>query len=178
MLHNLKRVEAGLRGEYLGPEIWFEETKNRRERKQGDVEGSVKSKEGVAEEEWQDRGEFERAQEVEAGDIGDSGAEAAKDNAGAVPVLKVPDGGLGKEDWQWMEKPDMENTKREKAEEIEKVKHEFRNVSVMKAPSDTLSKEERKRRKKARREDEKREKAAKQRKRPKEVTVEPMDLDP
>ncbi|MCJ1229970.1 hypothetical protein MMC12_006641 [Toensbergia leucococca] len=69
VLHNLRRVEAGLRGENLGVDLSFGKVGGLPllEGWQGELEG------GGGGEEWQDRGEFERSQEVTVGEVGERG---------------------------------------------------------------------------------------------------------
>ena len=102
VLHTLKRVEAGLRGEHLAADLAFEKF-------DGDalpepifgnagnpvptVEGSqMKQHTGAVEGEWQDKEEFEREQELVEGDIGDR-ANAVEggfeEEGGKVPMVKA-----------------------------------------------------------------------------------------
>ncbi|KAF2749453.1 hypothetical protein M011DRAFT_398331 [Sporormia fimetaria CBS 119925] len=75
IMHNLRRVAAGLRGEYLEPEASPEPE----ERRFGGSNKTVFNEEGVnteaeqsAQEGWQDKAEFEREEGVvEVGEIGD-----------------------------------------------------------------------------------------------------------
>lgn len=81
VLHNLKRVEAGLKGEQLGADLTFEiyggqglpglmPTENGfHDVTKGGVGGAPASSEGVGEG-WQDKIVFEREQEVVQGEIG------------------------------------------------------------------------------------------------------------
>ncbi|TVY13255.1 hypothetical protein LARI1_G008999 [Lachnellula arida] len=77
-LHNLQRVEAGLRGEWLAPTLLLD----------GDGEGQGMGMgvddgkgvgEGQAEEGWQDLEEYQREQSIEVGDVGGREASRAVD---------------------------------------------------------------------------------------------------
>ena len=102
VLHTLKRVEAGLRGEHLAADLKFEKLggdglpelmPGKAEQPLATVAGSqIEQPNGALESEWQDKEEFEREQEVVGGDIGD------RDNAieggfeeegGKVPMVKT-----------------------------------------------------------------------------------------
>ena len=105
VLHNLRRVEAGLRGENLGEDSTFQ--------KYGGDGLSELMRNGVAEDasqyarqdiphkeqgdvemegEWQDKAEFERQQEVVQGDIGkrDNAVDGSfEEERGSVPRVKA-----------------------------------------------------------------------------------------
>ncbi|TGO21964.1 hypothetical protein BPAE_0191g00130 [Botrytis paeoniae] len=66
-IHNLQRVEAGLRGEWLAPTLEMEE-ENPVEIAQGLEDASGGDKMDV--DGWQDKEEFEREQSIEEGDVG------------------------------------------------------------------------------------------------------------
>ena len=102
VLHTLKRVEAGLRGEHLAADFKFDKfggdglpefMRGKAEHPVATTGGSqIEHPNGAAESEWQDKEEFEREQEVVGGDIGD------RDNAvegrfeeegGQVPTVKT-----------------------------------------------------------------------------------------
>ncbi|QSZ29430.1 hypothetical protein DSL72_003944 [Monilinia vaccinii-corymbosi] len=70
-IHNLQRVEAGLRGELLAPTLEIEE-ENAVEITQGMDDGTVKGSGGDKMDVggWQDKEEFEREQSIEGGDVG------------------------------------------------------------------------------------------------------------
>ena len=99
VLHNLKRVEAGLKGEHLGSDLTFERYGGEGlpglhvEENGGTVNGKAKRKGGKGEErqgeripenqtddipegEWMDKEAFEREQDEEVGDVGNRGNEA------------------------------------------------------------------------------------------------------
>lgn len=100
VLHNLKRVEAGLKGEQLGGDLTFERhggqglpglmpTENSCHEMTNDgVGGGSASSEGVGEG-WQDKTVFEREQEVVQGEIGkrDHVADGGRD-ARKVPTVE------------------------------------------------------------------------------------------
>lgn len=83
VLHNLKRVEAGLRGEFLGADLSLgKEGEDSAEGSsweggeqvfQKDFERKASGKMHGQGEGWQDRGEFEREQSIEQGELGDRG---------------------------------------------------------------------------------------------------------
>lgn len=128
VLHNLRRVEAGLRGENLGEDLTFrkyggnglpdlmptgvaEDVSNHVHRgsfteEQGDVEVAG---------EWQDKTEFERQQEVVQGDIGkrdnaiDGGFE---DEGGLVPRVIAT--------WDPIDKEARREAKKERNKKIKK----------------------------------------------------------
>ncbi|TGO40446.1 hypothetical protein BHYA_0037g00470 [Botrytis hyacinthi] len=66
-IHNLQRVEAGLRGEWLAPTLEMEE-ENPVEIAHGLEDASGGDKMDV--DGWQDKEEFEREQSIEEGDVG------------------------------------------------------------------------------------------------------------
>lgn len=78
ILHNLRRVAAGLAGEHLEPEPSPEPEARKEDRgykskkKQFGADEKVAPNNAVVEEDWQDLAEYEREQEgVEVGEIGD-----------------------------------------------------------------------------------------------------------
>lgn len=101
-LHNLRRIEAGLRGDNLGADLTFskfggEGLPDLHARAPGPISGTGRRGEfngekGAAEEEgWQDREEFEREQEVVVGG-GGRGEEMMKRGKGSgVRVLEEKD---------------------------------------------------------------------------------------
>lgn len=143
IIHNLQRIAAGLRGENLGADL--EIGKKKRQEKEGgwqeedavmmkdeatgETEGVVPDDgpsvgkvpgggDGVAsEDDWQDRSEFEREQEIVEGEVGDrepntapaTAAAAGKEGAGGVPKV---------------ERGDKAERKRKKAERRTKEKKE------------------------------------------------------
>lgn len=105
VLHNLRRVEAGLRGEHIAADLSFKssgaeevpeltgdpivngEEKRERIPENGDT---------ISEADWQDKDEYERQQTIEHGDVGprsnvleDSGQRTGKPD-GEVPAVKGP----------------------------------------------------------------------------------------
>ncbi|KAH7409090.1 hypothetical protein BKA64DRAFT_639403 [Cadophora sp. MPI-SDFR-AT-0126] len=76
-IHNLQRVEAGLRGEWLAPTLDLEE---------GNVpiaagmdDGTNKEQENAEGEGWMDLDQYQREQSIEGGDIGDKVPGAVQD---------------------------------------------------------------------------------------------------
>jgi hypothetical protein len=92
VIHNLKRVEAGLRGEWLAPSLELE----------GDGMGGLGSlpvpgngdvgEEDAIGEEWQDLDEYQREQSIEIGEVGPRETGIGQEGEEAVPVnIKVLD---------------------------------------------------------------------------------------
>lgn len=74
VMHNLRRVAAGLKGNYLEPEPTPEAEGDDRNTGVNDTQDQSKTKQGAdtAVEEWQEMSEYEREEAViEVGDIGD-----------------------------------------------------------------------------------------------------------
>lgn len=94
VLHNLKRVEAGLRGEHLAADLTFKEFGRDGLpdlMTDGGLEGvRTGGKEGTEEKTWQDKGEFEREQDVVQGELGPRGmgVEGGERADGMVPQVK------------------------------------------------------------------------------------------
>ena len=102
VLHNLKRVEAGLKGEHLGADLSFaqfgaeglpglqsELNGNPSEpptQQRMDHDGQSAGVD-IGEEGWQDKGEFERQQEITVGEIGERSQAVAE---GSKELLNVP----------------------------------------------------------------------------------------
>ncbi len=94
VLHNLKRVEAGLRGEHLAADLTFKEFGGEGlpdlmiDRRGEGVETG--GKEGGEEETWQDKGDFEREQDIVQGELGPrgNGVEGGEGADGMVPRVK------------------------------------------------------------------------------------------
>jgi len=100
ILHNLKRVEAGLRGEQLGADLTFKKfggqglpelmpTENGFQELTNEGVGEVPSSSEDVGEGWQDKMEFEREQEVVQGEIGkrDNAADGGRDTRN-VPTVE------------------------------------------------------------------------------------------
>ncbi len=132
VLHNLRRVEAGLRGENLGEDLTFqkyggdglpelmptgiaEDAGDHIYEEQGGVE---------MEGEWQDKAEFERQQEVVQGDVGkrdnaaDGGFEA---EGGDVPRVIAT---WGSKDREARKKAKKERTKKSQIENMARKQRE------------------------------------------------------
>jgi hypothetical protein len=97
VMHNLRRVAAGLRGEYLEPEATPEPEEN--EQDSGATNRKGKGKKGRrsadtvdgAQNEWQDMSEFEREEaEIEVGEIGER--VIVVQEGGDAPVVEVTGG--------------------------------------------------------------------------------------
>lgn len=74
VLHNLRRVEAGLRGEWLAPSLELDSGDSLGGAAAHDgADGNVEMAEGGiggVQEDWQDLGEYQREQSVEEGELG------------------------------------------------------------------------------------------------------------
>lgn len=132
-LHNLRRIQAGLRGENLGANLTFskfggQELPNLQARAPGPISGTGRrsgvngEKVTAGEEGWQDREEFEREQEVVVGG-GGRGEEMMKRGKGSgVKVLEGEDddrpmgGGVSVENKEDRKKRKRERRKNEKRE--------------------------------------------------------------
>ena len=82
-LHNLQRVEAGLKGEWLAPTLELNEGEGVEVAEQGMDDGTNKTGEGEGE--WQDLEDYQREQSIEVGDVGN------RDTSGAVDLGKDSD---------------------------------------------------------------------------------------
>jgi hypothetical protein len=72
VVHNLRRVVAGLRGEYLEPEATPEPEEDAAADSARGKKGKKGKKAEPVEIEWQDKSDYEREQgEIEVGDVGD-----------------------------------------------------------------------------------------------------------
>ena len=74
MLHNLRRIEAGLRGEHLAVDLILnDDTEKSQDAVPRLQSGSHRNDDGLADgvNGWQDKAEFEREQDIEQGEIGD-----------------------------------------------------------------------------------------------------------
>lgn len=124
VLHTLKRVEAGLRGEHLAADLKFDKfggdglpelMPGKAEHPVVTVGGSsIEQPNGALESEWQDKEEFEREQEVVGGDIGDrdNAVEGGfEDEGGKVPMVKT----ISKRSMK--EKEERKKAKKEKRKE-------------------------------------------------------------
>ncbi|KAH7336520.1 hypothetical protein BKA65DRAFT_527279 [Rhexocercosporidium sp. MPI-PUGE-AT-0058] len=68
-IHNLQRVEAGLRGEWLAPTLDLEE--GNVPIAEGMDDGTTKEHENAEGEGWMDLDQYQREQSIEGGDVGD-----------------------------------------------------------------------------------------------------------
>lgn len=137
VLHNLRRVEAGLRGENLGEDLTFqkdggdvlsESMPNGVDEDIGDLDfgGHVSGGQGDVEMEgeWQDRAEFERQQEVVQGDIGkrDNAVDGGyEEEGGFVPRVKAT---WGPEDKEAKKKAKKERNKSFRLENAARMQRE------------------------------------------------------
>ena len=97
VLHNLKRVEAGLRGEHLGADLSFAEfggdgQTDLKAQFNGDTLGPKASRATETLEvdggDWQDKEDFDREQDIEEGDIGER-SQAARTEDTEVPRVNI-----------------------------------------------------------------------------------------
>lgn len=133
VLHNLRRVEAGLRGENLGEDLTFQ--------KYGGGGLPELMPNGVAEDAgvhiyqeqagvameggWQDKAEFERQQEVVQGDIGkrDNAADGGfEEDGGTVPRVKATWGSKDKEARKKAKKERNQKLRKENAARMQREK--------------------------------------------------------
>lgn len=137
VLHNLRRVEAGLRGEDLGEDLTFQKyggdglpelmPNGVAEDADNDAFGDLLSKEQEDVEmqgEWQDKAEFERQQGVVQGDIGkrDNAVDGGFEEDGAVvPRVKAT---WGPGDKEAKKKAKKERTKRHQMEKAAREQRE------------------------------------------------------
>ena len=103
VLHNLKRVEAGLRGEHLGADLSLAEFGGDGlldvQARANEATTSPKTSRGAGGDEidggdWQDKEDFEREQDVEQGEIGERSQRA---NTEQTEVPRVENTALGKD---------------------------------------------------------------------------------
>ena len=137
VLHNLRRVEAGLRGENLGEDLTFQkyggeglpelmpngvvmDTGDHMPRSSSSKEQEYVGMEG----EWQDKAEFERQQEVVQGDIGkrnNAVVGSCGEEGGSVPRVKAT---WGPEDKEAKKKAKKEKKKIYQAENFTRKQRE------------------------------------------------------
>lgn len=126
VLHNLRRVAAGLRGEHLEPEPTPEPEERPEEGKKKRSKGGeeVEAAPVVAEEEWQDLEEYEREQEgVEVGEIGERDNFVA--SGGEVPDVDTTAGAedseaVGEKRKSKVDKSDSKEARKKAKKEREK----------------------------------------------------------
>ena len=129
VLHNLERLEAGLRGEHLGADLSLANGDGTKDLNgvpevNGTGEnGALRDAENdkVMEMDWQDLGEFEREQEVVQGEIGPRNS-AVVDGAKASELKKVKSGGC--DDKEARKKAKKERRKQQLREAEERRKRE------------------------------------------------------
>ncbi|KAH6711263.1 hypothetical protein DL95DRAFT_53054 [Leptodontidium sp. 2 PMI_412] len=76
-IHNLERVEAGLRGEWLAPTLDLEE--GNVPIAEGMDDGTNKEQQNAEAEGWMDLDQYQREQSIEGGEVGDRVPGAAQD---------------------------------------------------------------------------------------------------
>ncbi|KAK4697959.1 hypothetical protein P7C71_g195, partial [Lecanoromycetidae sp. Uapishka_2] len=128
VLHNLRRVEAGLRGEQLGPDPI---TQGFGEEDVGMTEVGMPREERVAgqpdlemEGEWQDKEQYEREQDVVQGEIGErNNAEGqSRREGGKVPKIRAPREKISAEDRKKAKKERKLNQRQLNAERLKREK--------------------------------------------------------
>ncbi|KAI4160514.1 MAG: hypothetical protein L6R39_000220 [Caloplaca ligustica] len=132
VLHNLKRVEAGLRGELLAADLSFKRfdgeglttlTNGAATDGQAEGERSKADREDNQQADWQDKEEYEREQAVEQGEVGSrknvlgelDSLQLLGSNPGEVPAVKAA-GSASKMDKEARKLAKKEKRKREKRE--------------------------------------------------------------
>ena len=131
VLHNLKRVEAGLKGEHLGADLMLEEYGGEGLLGMSDghaVAGASEIPVGGLQDEgqqlegdWQDKEEFEREQDIVQGEIGkrDNAVEGKR-----TPKVKVANGGGHELDKEARKRLKKEKRKKEKQAELKRKQRE------------------------------------------------------
>lgn len=91
-IHNLQRVEAGLRGEWLAPTFDLEE--GNVTVAEGMDDGTNKGQDNIEEEGegWMDLDEYQREQSIEGGDLGDRLQDVAEEGDSDFEGLQVVEG--------------------------------------------------------------------------------------
>ena len=125
ILHNLRRVEAGLKGEHLGADFAFEdeiaEEELQKPQDQSNGDGSkdeeANGQPSGVDAEWQDKETFERQQKIEVGDIRNRGGAMAEH-----AVDKENDPTLTTDDKEIRKQKKKERRKAEKRDRVKKVK--------------------------------------------------------
>jgi hypothetical protein len=101
VIHNLKRVEAGLRGEWLEPSLDLESEGHGVVSLVGGGKGTGQENMAVEEgngEGWQDLDEYQREQSVEGGEIGERHTGIGQEGDEAIhPAVDVRDEGISEE---------------------------------------------------------------------------------
>ncbi|KAL8914627.1 MAG: hypothetical protein Q9171_000808 [Xanthocarpia ochracea] len=109
VLHNLKRVEAGLRGEHLAADLTFKDfggeglpafTRDKIRNNGTETEESKAQADQAPAQGWQDKAEYEREQEVEQGELGLTGTALETPilntrlghEGGKIPTVENPQG--------------------------------------------------------------------------------------
>lgn len=132
VLHNLKRVEAGLKGEQLGADLTLEQFAGDGSADPGpkraiasapDLPGQGHGGQGEGTEiEWQDKAEFERQQDVMQGEIGERGAlSSGLSETGQIPRVKATKS-AGERDARKGAKKERRKKERRRLEEKKKAK--------------------------------------------------------
>ena len=125
ILHNLQRVEAGLRGEHLAVEEDNAEGDDDAQENlidNGVPNGDDERDAGAGE--WQDKDEFEREQDVEQGELGERQAPVVEGPAGEadVPEIKTSMSQKEKNARKDAKKAKRKQEKRDKEEKRKKLK--------------------------------------------------------
>ncbi|KAF2474676.1 uncharacterized protein BDR25DRAFT_351197 [Lindgomyces ingoldianus] len=149
IMHNLRRVAAGLRGEYLEPEAtpepeeqqhsseWKERVKQKAGKRKSGEGGEVDAGAGAEQEGWEDISEFEREEQgVEVGEIGpqdtfvQAGGEAPEVHATAGPDLangaEVSKKRKNGDEGEKMDKAARKRAKKERNKEMRREKEKKR----------------------------------------------------
>lgn len=108
VIHNLKRVEAGLRGEWLAPSLELEAEGMAGFESFPVMENGQEGGDDDPGEGWQDIEEYQREQSIEMGEIGPRETRIGQEVQEALPVLNMETG----------RRLDKETRKREKKERL------------------------------------------------------------
>ncbi|MCJ1276237.1 hypothetical protein MMC21_004042 [Puttea exsequens] len=131
VIHNLRRVEAGLRGQHLAPEekdsLGVEDEARDGQTEMGmQVVGDTESQPVLEMDgQWQDKEEYEREQDVMDGDIGSRGRTLdgkTEEQGGEVPSVKVSRSKLEKNSRKEDKKQRRKEAKRRRHEQLQREK--------------------------------------------------------
>ncbi|OJJ53209.1 hypothetical protein ASPSYDRAFT_62370 [Aspergillus sydowii CBS 593.65] len=112
ILHNLKRVQAGLTGEVLGRDLAIAEMKE-------GAQAQAQTQDGNDEGSWEDKKQFEREQEIEGNGVNVGGEEAMDVDDTEAAVEGNAAGTLDKEERKKLKKERRKAEKKAKLKETE-----------------------------------------------------------
>ncbi|KFZ02510.1 hypothetical protein V501_09543 [Pseudogymnoascus sp. VKM F-4519 (FW-2642)] len=118
-MQHLRRVEAGLRGEWLAPVLDLEESGTAAA---AVVNGEEKGDAEMGTEGWQDLDEYQREQSVEVGELGGETVVASEEGVKAAVEVKASEAAGGKQDKEARKRDKKEKEKALKREKAEKAR--------------------------------------------------------